>query len=106
MAKQQDADGGAYRAAFASCRPTLELLMRASDESGRMAARAWWVVCMGKSLDNCRGDFQQWRAEAAEAALPQQLLERGLCAGLSPLSLRCLPVPAGEATTTVGYLHT
>ena len=51
----QDADGGHYRAAFAACKPTLGALARASDESGRMAARSWWVVCMGSHLQRCKG---------------------------------------------------
>ena len=67
-----DADGGHYRVAFAACKPTLEALARASDESGRMAARSWWVVCMGSQLQSCKGAYSGWREEAA-AELPQQL---------------------------------
>ena len=67
-----DADGGRYRAAFASCKPTLEALAKASDESGRLAARTWWVTCMGSHLDVCRSAYEQWRTEAMEV-LPRQL---------------------------------
>ena len=67
-----DPDGGRYRAAFAACRSTLEALAQASDESGRMAARAWWTTCMGSNLEACREQYSTWRAEAA-AVLPSKL---------------------------------
>lgn len=67
-----DPDGGRYRAAFSSCRTVLEQLARASNESGRLAARTWWVACMGSNLESCRNDYDKWRSEAA-AVLPPQL---------------------------------
>mmetsp|Transcript_8212 Transcript_8212/g.26052 ORF Transcript_8212/g.26052 Transcript_8212/m.26052 type:complete len:244 (+) Transcript_8212:84-815(+) len=93
----QDADGGAYRSAFASCRNSLEALARASDEDGRLAARTWWVTCMGSHL--CRAEYSEWRAEAAEQ-LPSQLTAAhtavavGL-AGFEPMA-RCV-LACGEA---------
>ena len=69
---RNDADGGVYRGAFASCKQSLEALARASDESGRLAARTWWVVCMGSNLESCRESYSEWRSQAA-AVLPQQL---------------------------------
>lgn len=61
-----------WRASFAACAPTLEALAAASDESGRLAARAWWVVCMGKQCAGCELPYRAWREDAAQA-LPSQL---------------------------------
>ena len=68
----EDALKSRWRGAFAKCAPTLETLARASDESGRLAARCWWVTCMASQCDECRKEYTDWR-EQARAALPGQL---------------------------------
>ena len=66
MAPKENADTSRWRAAFGACAPTLDVLGRATDESGRLAARTWWVVCMGSKLEECRPAQQEWRQQAAE----------------------------------------
>lgn len=70
--KKESAETAAWRASFAACAPTLETLARASDDSGRLAARSWWVTCMGNRVAECKSAYSEWRAQAA-AALPSQL---------------------------------
>ena len=61
-----------WRSAMRGCAPMLEALAKATTDNGRMAARTWWVLCMGSKLDQCRDQYGQWRSEAA-AQLPSQL---------------------------------
>ena len=68
----EDANTSRWRQAFAQCTPTLEALARAHDEEGRLATRAWWVICMGSNVQECKGVYGDWKAEAAHE-LPRQL---------------------------------
>ena len=68
----EDAHTASWRQAFTQCAPTLEALGRAQDEGSRLATRAWWVICMGSNVQECKGAFGSWKAEAAHE-LPRQL---------------------------------
>lgn len=69
---RDDAATARWREAFAGCRPTLEALARATDDNGRATARAWWVICMGNRVAECKGAYAEWKEQAAEV-LPRQL---------------------------------
>lgn len=64
-----------------------------------MAARTWWVACMGSNLERCKESYQTWRSQAAEV-LPGQLTAAhtetaiGL-SGFEPMG-RCV-ISCGEA---------
>ena len=68
----EDAATSRWRESFAGCTSMLEALARTSDVEGRAAARAWWVICMGSRVAECKGAYAAWRAQA-EGALPTQL---------------------------------
>ena len=61
-----------WRSAMRGCAPMLEALAKATTDNGRMAARTWWVLCMGSKLDQCRDQCGQWRSRLT-AQLPSQL---------------------------------
>ena len=68
----EDASTSRWRRAFAECAPTLEALARAGDEELRLATRAWWVVCMGGRVPECKSAHVTWKSEAS-AGVRQQL---------------------------------
>jgi len=68
----EDAATAQWRDAFAGCAQTLEALLRAPGEGERLAARAWWVACMGGRCTECQGLHAAWKAQAA-SALPKRL---------------------------------
>ena len=68
----EDASTSRWRRAFAECAPTLEALARAGDEELRLATRAWWVVCMGGRVPECKSVHATWKSEAS-AGVRQQL---------------------------------
>ena len=43
----QDPRATEWREALKGCSSILEALAKAGDEDGRLAARTWWVLCMG-----------------------------------------------------------
>ena len=62
---REDATTSRWRQAFAECAPTLEALGRAGDEELRLATRAWWVVCMGGRVQECKSTHATWKSEAS-----------------------------------------
>lgn len=43
------------------------------DYDGEVAARAWWTVCMGARLQECRKAHDTWKQQVEDAALPNTL---------------------------------
>lgn len=68
----EDAATARWRESFSGCTSMLEALARTSGDEGRAAARAWWVICMGSRVAECKGAYGAWRAQA-EGSLPTQL---------------------------------
>lgn len=70
--KRDDAATSRWREAFSGCKSMLEALAKSTDVDGQMAARTWWVICMGSRVGECKGAYAEWKAQAA-GALPGQL---------------------------------
>ena len=67
-----DAATAHWKSAFGGCSQMLETLARATDDDGRATARLWWTICMASKVDQCKGPYGEWKAEA-NAALPKQI---------------------------------
>ena len=69
----QDPRATEWREALKGCSSILEALAKAGDEDGRLAARTWWVLCMGSRIAECKQPHSEWKAEAADALPSRQL---------------------------------
>lgn len=71
MRRAQDRKA-AWREAYLGCNETLEALAQSTGYEGQMAARTWWVACMGTTVAECKQQHMSWAREA-QAALPAKV---------------------------------
>jgi len=64
----------AWKETFAGCGPALEVLAQAGDEESRLAARAWWVICIASRCgERCAAPVEAFREQAASFGVPSKL---------------------------------